>query len=140
MSATTELLLDANTVICYFKGMPAVVEHWHATAPARMAVSAIVWHELLSGATLSARPERRLHDLAVLSRHLRILPFTAEEAGESATIRAELHQIRQPIGPLDLLIAATARKHRLAVVTNNTKEFQRVPGLTVVDWTQPRTR
>ncbi|GDY11176.1 ribonuclease VapC [Planctomycetota bacterium] len=128
-------LLDTNTVVFFLKGHPAVVERWAQVPPAEMAISAIVWHELMVGATASQAPEARLAGLRRLGEVLEVLPFTREDAAASATIHAELQAIGTPIGPRDTLIAGTARRHATIVVTNKSREFLRVGGLTVADWT-----
>jgi tRNA(fMet)-specific endonuclease VapC len=63
-----------------------------------------------------------------------LLPFEAGDATEAADIRAQLRRSARPIGPYDVLIAAQARRAGATLITANTREFARVPGLTVVDW------
>lgn len=98
-------------------------------------LSAIVLHELKYGAYKSAAPERnlaRIDDfLTIMSG---VVPFDADDAGEAGEIRADLERAGKPIGPYDLQIAAQARRRRLAMVTNNVREFVRVPRLVVDDW------
>jgi predicted nucleic acid-binding protein len=65
------------------------------------------------------------------------LPFDDRCAGGAGLIRLDLERSGRPIGPNDLLIAATARAHDLVLVTANTREFARVPGLRVDDWERP---
>ena len=65
-----------------------------------------------------------------------VLEFHATAAEEYGKIRAELERKGTPIGPMDLLIAGHARSEGLILVTNNTREFERVEGLTVEDWAQ----
>ena len=62
-------------------------------------------------------------------------PFDAAAASHSGQIRASLHRAGQPIGSYDLMIAGHARSLGLVLVTHNTREFSRVPGLLVEDWT-----
>ena len=62
------------------------------------------------------------------------LPFDGRAADAYGSIRADLEREGRPIGPNDLLIAATALAHSLTLVTHNTSEFNRVPGLSLVDW------
>jgi len=64
-----------------------------------------------------------------------VLPFEVEDASHAADIRAELEKAGTPIGPYDSLIAAQARRRGAALVTLNSREFERVPGLLVVNWT-----
>jgi tRNA(fMet)-specific endonuclease VapC len=64
-----------------------------------------------------------------------ILDFDADDAGVAGLLRAKLEKQGQPIGAYDLLIAAQGVRHGMTVVTNNLKEFKRVPGLSLEDWT-----
>lgn len=85
-----------------------------------------------------ARSERR--ELAeqllekFLSLGIAVLPFDEDDAAQAGDIRAALETGGMPIGPYDYLIAAQARRHGAALVTLNKKEFERVPGLLVMDW------
>ena len=85
-----------------------------------------------------AKSERRAESGHLLERFLAlgidVLPFETEDADHAADIRAELEKAGTPIGPYDSLIAAQARRHGAALVTLNTREFERVPGLLVVNW------
>jgi tRNA(fMet)-specific endonuclease VapC len=101
-----------------------------------MALSTIVYHELMYGAAASGRRaanENKI-DLLLTSGRLSLLSFDVEDAQEAADIRAHLRRTGSPIGPYDLLIAAQARRAGTTLVTANTREFERVPGLLVVDW------
>jgi tRNA(fMet)-specific endonuclease VapC len=62
------------------------------------------------------------------------LPFAVAGTGEAADTRAHLKRLATPIGPYDVLIAAQGRRAGSTLVTINTREFERVPGLTVTDW------
>jgi tRNA(fMet)-specific endonuclease VapC len=62
------------------------------------------------------------------------VPFEAGDAIEAADIRAHLKREATPIGPYDVLIATQARRAGTTLITANTREFARVPGLTVLDW------
>jgi len=69
-----------------------------------------------------------------LSPGIAVLPFEAEDAAHAGDIRAHLESKGMPIGPYDVLIAAQARRRGAALVTLNAREFERVPGLLVVNW------
>ena len=69
-----------------------------------------------------------------LTARLEVLPFTVAGAYHFGRIRAELRGVGQPIGPYDMMIAGHARSAGLILVTNNTKEFTRVPGLIIENW------
>jgi tRNA(fMet)-specific endonuclease VapC len=63
-----------------------------------------------------------------------ILPFDEADSAHAADIRGHLRRIALPIGPYDVLIAGQARRHGATLVTSNMREFQRVPGLMVMNW------
>lgn len=127
-------VLDTNTVIHFFKASGKVVEHMLATPPAEISVSAIVVFELEVGIAKSAQPNKRRQQLEDLLAVVTVLPFDRVSASTAAQIRAELEKIGQPIGPFDTLIAGAALAHRATLVTRNTREFERVSGLSIVNW------
>jgi tRNA(fMet)-specific endonuclease VapC len=128
-------LLDTNACIRILNGSsPRVAARLQATSPAQVRLCAIVRSELLYGARHSQRVEANLRLLKRFFEPLVSLPFDDRCADEAALIRLELVRTGRPIGPNDLLIAATARVHDLVLVTHNTREFSRVPGLRVEDW------
>lgn len=130
------LILDSNTISYYFRGDPQVVPRLQALRPSDIGVPAIVEYELRYGLlrlpTTAAAP--RLAALEQLLRPLRILPFDSECAMQAAHIRVGLEARGMPIGPHDMLIAATALRHRATLVTRNVREFSRVAGLQWLNW------
>ena len=94
----------------------------------------IVKAELLYDARRSRHVEANLHLLKQLFNPLASLPFDDRCAEEAGLIRADLNEQGMPIGPNDVLIAATARANDAVLVTHNTREFARVTGLRLVDW------
>lgn len=130
------LVLDSNTISYYFRGDPQVVPRLQAIRPAELGVPAIVEYELRYG-LLRLSPEAaapRLTALAQLLRPLQKLPFDSECAEHAGRIRASLEASGTPIGPHDVLIAATALRHGARLVTRNVREFSRVPELLWVNW------
>lgn len=127
-------VLDTNTLIYFFKGKGQVADRLLRCAPRNIGVPAIVLFELEYGICLSTAPEKRRAQLQRLLAVVTVLPFEGREAQHAARIRASLEQAGTPIGPYDLLIAATALAIGGVMVTHNTREFSRVPGLQVVDW------
>ena len=127
-------VLDTNTVLYWFKGQGRVADNLSMSSPGELALPAVVIYELRLGAEKSASPNRRLQQLRKLSGGVRTLAFGAMEAEHAASIRADLERRGCPIGPMDVLIAATARANNATLVTHNLDEFKRVPGLRVVDW------
>ncbi len=128
-------LLDTNTCIRILNGSSsAVAARLQATSPAEVRLCAIVKAELLYGARNSTRVEANMRLLRRFFGPLASVPFDDRCAEEAAFIRLDLSRSGRPIGPNDLLIAAIARAHDAVLVTNNTREFGRVPGLRVEDW------
>lgn len=130
------LILDSNTISYYFRGDPQVVPRLQALRPADVGVPAIVEYELRYG--LLRLPQEaatpRLAALAQLLQPMQRLAFDSECAAQAARIRAELEARGTPIGPHDILIAATALRHQSTLVTRNVREFSRVPGLQWLNW------
>lgn len=100
-----------------------------------MCVSSVTLMELVYGAERSAQPDRNRRDIEAFVARLRVLPYDREAAEHTGRIRAELARAGTPIGPYDQMIAGHARSRGLTVVTANTREFERVPGIAVEDWT-----
>ena len=131
-------MLDTNICIYLIKRRPAeVVRRFLAQDPAELCISAVSHAELMHGVEKSQAPPKHRLALSLLLSPLAILPFDGRAAEEYGRIRAALERRGAPIGPMDLLIAAHARAAGLTVVTNNTREFDRVDGLTVENWAAP---
>lgn len=126
--------LDTNTLIYFFKGAGEVAGRLLACGPADIAIPTIVVYEIETGIAKSNQPEKRREQFNQLLEIVSVLPFDQAAATRSATIRAQLENTGQPIGPLDTLIAGTALAHNATLVTRNQREFSRVQGLSVVDW------
>lgn len=100
-------------------------------------ISTIVLFELWYGVAKSTRREHNSAKLAGFTGGpVRALQFDSEDAEEAGEIRAQLHRAGTPIGYYDLLIAAQARRRNAVLVTANVREFARVPGLQLEDWTR----
>jgi tRNA(fMet)-specific endonuclease VapC len=100
-----------------------------------LCMSSITLAELEFGAFKSAKPIDAAQSVKSLQAGIPFLPFDERAARHYGYIRAALETRGAPIGPLDTLIAAHARSAGLILVTQNTREFQRVPDLRVEDWT-----
>ena len=128
-------VLDTNAAIALLNGRPArVKERLFAQPPGSVALSAIVVHELYWGAFRSGRVAYNLENVRVLAEYLPTLDFDARDALAAGELRAALALRGAPIGPYDTLIAGQAKARGLTVVTNNTREFNRIPDLKVEDW------
>ncbi len=131
--------LDTNIAIALLNDRPkAAREKFDAARAAgtSLCLSMIVYHELMYGAAHSARRQANETKIAlfIASGGLTLLPFEEADAREAADIRAHLRRRATPIGPYDVLIAGQARRSGAPLVTANGHEFERVPGLVVVDW------
>lgn len=131
-------LLDTNVCIALINGTSSKVRARLAQAirrKAALAISSIVVHELWYGvakSTLAAQNARAL--AAFLSRDIAVLDFSAQDAQAAGEIRAGLERKGKRIGEYDTLIAGQAFARNLILVTANTREFGRVKGLVVEDW------
>jgi tRNA(fMet)-specific endonuclease VapC len=113
-----------------------VVAQLRASSAREVAIPSVVAYELEYGTLQNGSPRRRAVVSALLAG-LTQVPFDGEAALETARIRIELESRGRVIGPIDLLIAGTAVSRSALLVTNNTKEFSRVKGLRLSDWTKP---
>jgi len=128
-------LLDTNVCIRYLNGQSDKLRHrLESKMPGEIALCSIVKAELLYGVVKSAKPEKNLERLSYFLRGFQSLPFDDNSSEVYAKLRADLERAGKPIGPNDLLIAATAMANQLILVTHNTKEFGRVAGLSLEDW------
>ena len=128
-------LLDTNACIGFLAGRaPGVVERLGSLPPTDVAVCSVVKTELFYGAARSAAPERTLAAQREFLAQFVSLDFDDRAAEVAGRVRAELTSRGEPIGPYDLLIAATALANDLALVTRNVGEFGRVNGLRIENW------
>lgn len=129
-------LLDTNICIYIAREKPEqVLRHFDRLAPGEAAISVITYGELLYGASKSVRREASLQSVHDFVQVVPPLPVPERAAEIYGFIRAELETRGEPIGANDLWIAAQALASGLTLVTNNEKEFRRVRGLKVQNWT-----
>ena len=129
----TRFILDTNIVITLVNNTALHLgERIRSYPQGDIALSALVVYELYYGAFASGRRAQNLAEIETL--RFPILPFDAEDARQAGGLRAHLRSAGTPIGSYDLLIAAQALARNLTLVTNNIREFHRVPGLTLEDW------
>ncbi len=129
-------LLDTNIVIYTMKNRPQQVKRRFQQHHGRMSISTVTLGELVFGAEHSKQVEQNLADIEAMAARLEVLPFDNKAAYHFGQIRAALYRTGQPIGPYDMMIAGQARAIGLILVTNNVKEFERVPGLLLEDWSK----
>lgn len=125
--------LDTNTLRYFMRGEGRVAQRLRDTSPQQVALPAIVVYEINFGLRRAGR-RAQLDAFARMVQTVAVLDFDAAAADHAARIRLELEAAGTPIGPADLLIAATARRHGHVLVTHNTREFARVPQLQIEDW------
>ncbi len=130
-------MLDTNICIYAIKHRPdTVIKKIISYDPAELCISVITYAELMHGVEKSMAVERNRIAMSLFLSPITILEFDGRAAEEYGKIRTELEKKGTPIGPMDTLIAGHAKSKGLILVTNNTREFNRVAGLTVEDWTQ----
>jgi tRNA(fMet)-specific endonuclease VapC len=133
-------VLDTDVLTLYYRGEPVVVRGVDARPPSDLAITVMTVDEQLTGWYSLTRRARQPDEIARAYAHLadavvrlarwRILPYT-----ESAIARAaQLKTLRLNVGLMDLRIAAIALEYGAVIVTRNRRDFSRVPGLSVEDW------
>ncbi len=130
-------LLDTNICIYLIKKRPSkVLEQFSQHPPQDVAISTITLFELQYGIEKSRYKQRSENALAKFLLPLNIIDLDRSAAIEAAIIRAQLEKKGMQIGPYDLLIAGLARSREMILVTNNTKEFERIVGLHLNNWVE----
>ena len=131
-------LLDTNACIALINDKAPLVRsrlQKALAADAKVMVSSVVAFELWYGVAKSARVEANARLVEMFfAGPISLLAFEGEDARVAGRVRAALEAVGTPIGAYDLLIAAQALRHRLRLITANTKEFARVKGLDWEDW------
>lgn len=127
-------LLDTNTCIFAIKKQSLCLRNIESHRPKDIAISSITVAELEYGVAKSRRQAQNKESLVRFLRYFELLDFDQASAEHYGKIRASLEESGHPIGPMEVLIAAEAQAHGLIVVTDNVREFERVPNLTVENW------
>ncbi|KAB2707397.1 tRNA(fMet)-specific endonuclease VapC [Ochrobactrum sp. RC6B] len=128
-------MLDTNICIFTIKNRPQQLREAFNRFHDKLCISSVSLMELIYGAEKSAHPEKNLAVVEGFAARLKVLPYDEPAANQTGQLRAELARSGTPIGPYDQLLAGHARSRGLIMVTNNRREFDRVPGLRVEDWT-----
>ena len=129
-----QYLLDTNIVIYVIKRRPPQARVLFNQHAGHMAISTITLAELLHGVEKSSNPSANLAVVEDFCSRIEILPYHAKAAQHYGSIRAALERLGTPIGINDLHIAAHARSEGLVLVSNNLREFERVPALQLENW------
>jgi tRNA(fMet)-specific endonuclease VapC len=131
-----KLLLDTNICIFIIKRRPAaVLERFREYEIGDLGISSITLSELRYGVVKSEHRDRNARALDEFVTPMEIIPFDENAALAYGEIRATLERAGTVSGSMDMLIAAQAVALSIPLVTNNTRDFQRVRGLTILDWT-----
>jgi|SRR6185295_13083272 len=134
------ICLDTNIVVVALNPKPSRIGERLRLAlfqGVTIGIPAIVQFELWYGIQKSARPQQNAIGLSIfMSGGVTSWPFEPEDAQEAGEIRVALERIGKPIGPYDTLIAAQARRRGAVLITTDSREFARVPGLKSEDWSQ----
>lgn len=128
-------LLDTNICIGMIRQKPLkLLERLVQLVPGEVGVSTITVSELAYGAQKSDLPEKNLTALEKLLLPLEIVVYDYNASIAYGKVRAHLEKLGQPIGPMDMLIGSHALSLDVVLVTNNMREFERIPGLKLEDW------
>ncbi len=130
-----KFMLNTNTCIYIIKRKPSkVIERFKRAKISNIGISAITLSELLYGVSKSSKPEQNQVALAQFLAPLEILPYGDEAAQYYGDLRDHLEKHGTPIGSLYMLIAAHALSIDCTLITNNEKEFIRIPNLKIDNW------
>ncbi len=131
-------MLDTNICIFVIKNRPIHLRNIFNSEAQHLCISSVTLAELMFGAEKYEQVARNLQTVENFSARLPVVPFDETAATHCGQIRASLERAGTPIGPYDLMIAGHARCEGLVLVTNNKREFERVDGLRIENWTSER--
>jgi tRNA(fMet)-specific endonuclease VapC len=127
-------MLDTNICIYVMKRHSLGLRQKFNAMAEQLCISSITLGELHYGAEKSARRVENLTEIENFAARLEVLSFGEKAAAHYGQLRAELERAGKPCGPHDMQIGAHARSEGLVLVTNNTREFARMPGLRSENW------
>ncbi|MEX2141453.1 MAG: type II toxin-antitoxin system VapC family toxin [Pirellulales bacterium] len=133
-------LLDTNTCIAAMRQDAPVLQRLGVLTPADCVISTITTYELYTGVKKCADPAKELGKVKLLLDTVGELVFDGQAAREAGRVRALLESLGTMIGAYDVLLAGHALSTALTLVSANTAEFSRVPGLSLENWQLPRAR
>ena len=130
-------LIDTDILSIFLRGNPRVKESFkkYIQQYEKINFSIITYYEILSGLK-HKDAKKQLDVFLTFSSLCNILPMTRGSCEKSASIYAGLRKIGTPVDDIDLLIAGIALENNLSVITNNTRHFKRIDGLTVYNWSK----
>jgi tRNA(fMet)-specific endonuclease VapC len=127
-------MLDTNICIYVIKNRPAQLRERFNNIADQLCISVVTLAELIYGAEKSARPHENLAVVEQFCARLDVLAFAERAASHYGQLWADIERAGQPVGIHDMMIGGHARSEGLTVVTNNLREFQRMPGLRLENW------
>lgn len=128
-------LLDTCVISDFVKGNKMTLQKIKSMPPNNLAMSSITVMELNYGLQLNPQRAKKIAPIVnLLISNMIVLPYIIETADKTALIRSELKVKGTPIGPYDIMIAATALEHNLVMVTANSNEFKRIEQLSIENW------
>lgn len=133
-------LLDTCIVSYFFRKEEGVLEKIKSLDPDDLKISSITFMEIEYGLALNPAIERKIGQVwKSFIEQIEMLDFNTHDAKQTADLRKYLKEKGTPIGAYDLLLAGTALSRKLTFITDNIKEFTRVPKLKVENWCLTRT-
>lgn len=130
-------MLDTNICVYIIKQKPkSVIDKFKKMKNANICISSITYSELLYGAEKSSNIAKNLLALTLFLSNIEILSYDESASIDYGIIRSKLEKQGKIIGPLDMLIAAHAKSLNITLVSNNSKEFERVDGLRLENWVE----
>lgn len=130
-------LLDTDSCVYFMnRSRPRLTERIISTPGQLLAISAVAYAELCAGGAKSLSRKKNQDRLDHLIAEIPVIAFDEEAGRAFGEIRASLEKRGEPIGPLDMLIAAHALSRKMTLITNNTSEFARVRGLRLENWSE----
>jgi tRNA(fMet)-specific endonuclease VapC len=131
-----KFMLDTNICIYIIRQKPQnVLKHFNKYSPGEIGISSVTLAELQYGVAKSRYVQNNQEALREFILPLEVAPFEDEAAKVYGSVRAGLEASGKPVGSMDMLIGAHALSLGVILVTNNTKEFRRIKGLKIADWT-----
>ncbi|MBV9429523.1 MAG: tRNA(fMet)-specific endonuclease VapC [Bradyrhizobiaceae bacterium] len=129
-----EYMLDTNICIYVMKNHPSELRHRFNRLAEQLCISSITLAELYYGAEKSARTVENVAAIDEFTARLDVLDFSVKAARHYGRIRTDLERAGTLVGAHDMLIGAHARAEGLIIVTNNLREFTRMPGVRAENW------